>query len=177
MSNVLRRTRGYAFEYMLVLALNKHGWIGRRLGGTSTGLPDIVATHEKSDTLISLEAKSTVGNHVYVPHDQILRCGDILKMFSKYDNKHVVFAFKFSGKTKARPLRYYFLVCNLLGSLSDIESIGCNYKGDIKINTIENKKPSDILWYDTYYDIERLKSGVTLKSSVTNEMWFGARTV
>ncbi len=43
----IRRSRGYAFEHGLVERFNGLGdWRARRLGGSSTGLPDIVADGE-----------------------------------------------------------------------------------------------------------------------------------
>ena len=51
MTNI-RRSRGYNFEYRLVKQLNTGEWIARRLGGSSTGLPDIVAVNNTDSIII-----------------------------------------------------------------------------------------------------------------------------
>ena len=48
--------------------------MARRLGGSSTGLPDIVAVNNTESILLSIEAKSGTSNSIYVPDDQIGRC-------------------------------------------------------------------------------------------------------
>ena len=46
--NKKRRSRGYSFEHNLVININAlPDWYARRLGGSSTGLPDIVAVNNK----------------------------------------------------------------------------------------------------------------------------------
>ena len=70
MTNI-RRSRGYNFEYRLVKQLNSKKWIARRLGGSSTGLPDIVAVNNSESILLSIEAKTATSNSIYVPQDQI----------------------------------------------------------------------------------------------------------
>ena len=89
----LRRSRGYSYEHSLVQRLNDKFWIARRLGGSSTGLPDIVAVNNKEATLLSIEAKSGTGDALYVQPDQIQRCLLIRDMFGYYDTKHVIFSF------------------------------------------------------------------------------------
>lgn len=61
--------------------LNNEIWIARRLGGSSTGLPDIVAVNNQNAILLSIEAKSGTGDALYVQPDQIQRCLLIRDMF------------------------------------------------------------------------------------------------
>ncbi|MDN5844756.1 MAG: hypothetical protein L0H53_00605, partial [Candidatus Nitrosocosmicus sp.] len=109
--NRQRRSRGYNFEYSIVNAFNNHrskDWSARRLGGSSSGLPDIVATNKHKSVLYSIEAKSGESNILYIPRDQIERCLDITDTFlTAYQNRYIVFAFKFKGnKSKKTKLRY-----------------------------------------------------------------------
>lgn len=107
MTNI-RRSRGYAFEHGLVDKLNETpNWGARRLGGSSTGLPDIVATNNVSGILLAIECKSTQGSAVYIPPDQVIRCVEVCKMFSWYKERHVIFAAKFM-RSKTRRLRYFY---------------------------------------------------------------------
>ena len=50
-----------------------HWIVPRRLGGSSTGLPDIVAVNNKEATLLSIEAKSGTGDALYV---RPINCND-----------------------------------------------------------------------------------------------------
>jgi Holliday junction resolvase len=63
--------------------------IARRLGGSSTGLPDIVAANNKDAILLSIEAKSGSGDALYVHPDQIQRCILIRDTFAYYETRHV----------------------------------------------------------------------------------------
>ena len=51
----------------------------KRLGGSSVGLPDIVAVNNNKGILLVIEAKSGTGESLYVPSDQIERCFSIVK--------------------------------------------------------------------------------------------------
>ena len=107
--NRFRRNRGYSFEHGIILYLEKIGWRAKRLGGSSTKLPDVLATHD--DTIYSMEAKSIMlptTRTAFIPFDQVHRCIDMLTMFSMYKNRYVVFAFKFSLKGSPRPKYHYF---------------------------------------------------------------------
>lgn len=112
--NKTRRSRGYNFEYAIVNAFNGHkskDWHARRLGGSSTGLPDIVATNKRKSVLYAIEAKSGESNILYIERDQIERCQDITdKFLTAYDSRFVVFAFKFKGKKGGRKLQYRFIL-------------------------------------------------------------------
>ncbi len=106
--NRISRSRGYSFEHNIVQYLEKIGWRAKRLGGSSTNLPDILATHR--DTMYSMEAKSVMmpaKKSALIPYDQVLRCIDMLTMFPVYSEQYLVFAFKFSLKGY-RPAYHYF---------------------------------------------------------------------
>lgn len=132
-------SRGYAFEKYIVEQFNKkEGWQARRLGGTSTGLPDIVTTNK--NTILAIEAKSTASKFTFVPNDEIKRCADILDMFSIYKNKDIMLAFKFKALKGVRKLRYYFYIVKDIKNIDNIKSISCNYDGKLKLNPYEKDK-------------------------------------
>lgn len=109
--NKTRRSRGYNFEYGLVNEFNsKDDWTARRLGGSSTGLPDIVVTNNYKSILYAIECKSGESNILYIPEDQIIRCKWITDKFLQiYEGRFIVFAFKFKG-TKTRKLQYRIIL-------------------------------------------------------------------
>jgi Holliday junction resolvase len=135
----IRRTRGYSYEHTLVQRLNNGSWIARRLGGSSTGLPDIVAVNNKEATLLSIEAKSGTGDALYVRADQLQRCLLIKEMFGYYKTKHVVLAFKFMRKKRLtrkkcvvyenRKLIEYYKVADKLSKPDSIPVVKCTYNG------------------------------------------------
>lgn len=139
MTNI-RRSRGYNFEHRLVKQLNSKEWIARRLGGSSTGLPDIVAVNNRDSVLLSIEAKSATGNSIYVPQDQILRCYMITKMFEVYRERHIILAFKFMrikrqvvcGETiyVPRKTKEYYKILKFKKTPKIFPVIKCNYEGD-----------------------------------------------
>lgn len=139
MTNI-RRSRGYSFEHKLVRQLSNGDWIARRLGGSSTGLPDIVAVNNKKSVLLSIEAKSATGNSIYVPPDQIGRCFDITKMFEAYRERYIILAFKFmrlkrqviKGEVKYSPRKgkLYFKIISFKKTPKVYPTIKCNYDGD-----------------------------------------------
>jgi Holliday junction resolvase len=107
--NRTRKNRGYSFEHGIVQFLQNIGWKAKRLGGSSTNLPDILATHDK--TMYSMEAKSVMmplTKKAMIPFDQVFRCIEMLTMFPVYEEKYLVFAFKFSLKGSSRPTYHYF---------------------------------------------------------------------
>ena len=135
----IRRSRGYSYEHTLVQRLNNGSWIARRLGGSSTGLPDIVAVNNKEATLLSIEAKSGTGDVLYVRPDQIQRCLLIRDMFGYYKTKHVILAFKFMRKKRftrkkqviyeKRRLIEYYKIADKLHKLENIPVVKCTYGG------------------------------------------------
>lgn len=79
------------FESWLVDKFNSlPDWEARRLGGASTGLPDLIAVNNKLSILYAIEAKSLRGNSVDIPPDEIKRCQDIVNMFSIYSGYTIV---------------------------------------------------------------------------------------
>ena len=107
----LRRSRGYVFENTIVKILNdSSNWGGVRLGSPSTKLPDVMGINNMYKTVIAIEAKSTVGNLVYVPQDQIERCINWVNQFGVYDVKIVILAFKFGQVPRERKLTYFYKI-------------------------------------------------------------------
>lgn len=139
MGNNIRRSRGYAFEHGLVERLNKHGFAARRLGGSSTGLPDIVAVNNEKGILLTIEAKSGTSDILYVPPDQIERCMLVTEMFAIYPTRHIVFAFKFMSKKRfrrknatvyeQRRLVEYYKVADGLAGVKPVPIVKCTYDG------------------------------------------------
>jgi Holliday junction resolvase len=136
----IRRSRGYNFEHKLVKKLNIGEWTARRLGGSSTGLPDIVAVNNKESVLLSIEAKSGTSDSIYVPNDQIDRCFLITEMFGAYNDRHIILAFKFmrkkrliiGGERKYQPrkIREYYKIIKFKHKPKNFPIIKCNYNGD-----------------------------------------------
>jgi Holliday junction resolvase len=123
----------------LVQRLNNGSWIARRLGGSSTGLPDIVAVNNNEATLLSIEAKSGTADALYVRPDQIQRCLLIRDMFGYYKTKHVILAFKFMRKKRftrkkevvyeKRRLIEYYKNADRLNKFESIPIVKCTYDG------------------------------------------------
>jgi Holliday junction resolvase len=135
----IRRSRGYNFEHTLVQRLNNGKWRARRLGGSSTGLPDIVAVNNDAGILLTIEAKSGTSDILYVPVDQIERCLIVRKMFSIYPERHIILAFKFMGKKRfrrknetvyeSRRLIEYYKVADIAVRMKTLPIIKCTYDG------------------------------------------------
>ena len=136
----IRRSRGYSFEHTLALRLNQGNWNARRLGGSSVGLPDIIAVNNKDAVLLSIEAKSGTGDVLYVPSDQTVRCLLISSMFSFYCERHSILAFKFSRKKRykrmgkivyeKRKLVEYYKIADRFENRKNIPIIKCTYEGE-----------------------------------------------
>jgi len=140
--NNLRRQRGYSWETSIVDFFNsKMGYVSRRLGGSSSGLPDIITTHNDSGTIYVFEAKSVTGTVAYIPNDQITRCLDVLKMFEYYPNRWMWFAFKFGvnkvdyqkRKKTNEKTKFYFFKVTLVSNLESIRFVSCNYNGELSL--------------------------------------------
>jgi Holliday junction resolvase len=135
----IRRSRGYNFEHTLVQRLNNGHWRARRLGGSSTGLPDIVAVNNDSGILLTVEAKSGTSDILYVPVDQIERCIIVRNMFGIYPERHIILAFKFMGKKRfrrknetvyeSRRLMEYYKVADIVTGMKSLPIIKCTYDG------------------------------------------------
>jgi Holliday junction resolvase len=135
----IRRSRGYAYEHTLVQRLNNGAWHARRLGGSSTGLPDIVAVNNADGILLTIEAKSGTSDILYVPQDQVERCLLIRNMFGIYSQRHIILAFKFMSKKRFRrknetvyenrKLLEYYKVADVVADMRVIPIIKCTYDG------------------------------------------------
>jgi Holliday junction resolvase len=155
MTHTLKMARGYRFEKgHIVKELSKGGWCCERLGGSSMGMPDEVATNNDKGVLLAIEAKSTIGDYAQIPYDQLERCNKICRMFDYYLQKCIVLAFKFAGIPKKRKLRYYFFCIYTPVDLKNIKNISCNYNGTIRFNGMPKE---DTLSYSIHHSIEELK--------------------
>lgn len=145
--NKTSRQRGYALEYDIVQAFNQHTskeWTARRLGGASSGLPDIVATNNEKSILYAIECKSGESNILYIPKDQIDRCKEITdKLLKTYNTRFVVFAFKFKGKKGTyihRKLQYRFVLISSQYALpKHLKGVSYNIRTET-LNTHESYK-------------------------------------
>lgn len=117
--NKTRRNRGYTFEDKIRKKVNEIDnqrlWHCRRLGGSSTGLPDLVITfNQYMGALVAMECKSTKDNYVLeIPADQVQRCIDVLDVFGMYGCKSVGFGFYFAKSEKCKrdkPIQAYWLM-------------------------------------------------------------------
>ena len=119
--------------------MNNGAWHARRLGGSSTGLPDIVAVNNTSGILLTIEAKSGTSDMLYVPQDQVERCLMIRNMFEIYPERHVILAFKFMSKKRfrrknetvyeSRKLLEYYKVADAVADMGVLPIIKCTYDG------------------------------------------------
>lgn len=124
----IRRSRGYSFETYLVKRFIDCGWGARRLGGVSTGLPDVVAVNNSTSTLYAIEAKSKRENSVEVPGDEIHRCIGIVDMFSLYKHRKAIVATRL-GDNRKPVYRYWPVgrnptIYKAIARLNNIEIFG-----------------------------------------------------
>lgn len=165
----LRRGRGYSFEHSIVQRINNaENWHARRLGGTSVSLPDVMATHVglkapnnplhvPSTVLLSIEAKSGAGTELFVPQKQVQRCFDALEIFTAYQSRYVVMAFKFFSKLRTtkqvdgvrvkgyetRELREYYYTITSWMPVTDYK---CKYDGKLFYKSISHGSPDYGKW-------------------------------
>lgn len=135
----IRRSRGYSYEHALVQRLNNGTWNARRLGGSSTGLPDIVAVNNADGILLTIEAKSGTSDILYVPQDQLERCLVVRNMFGIYPERHIILAFKFMSKKRfrrknetvyeSRKLLEYYKVADVIAGMKVLPIVKCTYDG------------------------------------------------
>jgi hypothetical protein len=161
MSYNFRRSRGYTFEQKEMVGFfdSRDNWHARRLGGTSTGMPDVLITNNKDSILWSVECKSMTAKDVndpnnqkgYIPQDQIQRCYSMLDMFSVYIQKNVVFAFKFATK-KPRKHHYFFFKIH---GMTNIKSLICTTDGEVR-TTKQSKDIPCAIAYAKYKTFEKL---------------------
>lgn len=168
-----RQRRGYTFEKQLVTEFNKGNWKARRLGGSSSGLPDVGIVNNSESILYSVEAKSTVYNFCEIPRKQILRCIEFLDLFSAYKKRNVIFAFRFATKrsllaantkikiTREKPV-YYFFIIKEFKRLDEIEVFTCNSKGKITFR-IKGYDPTKEYDFDDFVEMDHVTSIAELK--------------
>ena len=153
-----RRERGYRFEKTIVDFFNgpkSVDWNARRLGGSSTGLPDVVITNNIKNVVFTVEAKSTVGNVCYIQNDQICRCLDVLDVFSVYRQKNIVFAFKFAKPKTSKGLQYWFFRVENNPFMREIKTLKCRFDGKLSYT---RKMDWDFrISFEKYSDIELLR--------------------
>jgi Holliday junction resolvase len=168
----IRRSRGYNYEHTLVQRLNNGQWSARRLGGSSTGLPDIVAVNNEAGILLTIEAKSGTSDILYVPLDQIDRCLMVRNMFAIYPERHIILAFKFMGKKRfrrknetvyqSRRLMEYYKVADIVVGMKPLPIIKCTYDGKTYAIFPNKTRRLDLPEYSMpFYKIERPVSIMT----------------
>ena len=131
-----RRQRGYQWEDTLVKRFNAlDSWKAFRLGSPSVALPDILCVNNHESKIFTIEAKSGTGTSLMVPFDQITRCMNWTENFTIYNNRKVIFAFKFlskkrigKGEYEKRELREYYKIWD---SKQPLINIVCKYDGSV----------------------------------------------
>lgn len=154
------------FEHDLVKRFRASlAWHAERLGGSSTGLPDIVAVNNNESIILAIEAKSGSTDYLYVPSDQITRCMNILRMFSVYQTKLGILAFKFISKKwknkgiyAFRPIKEYVKVVNQVFDDSTMPTVRCTYDGETTV--IVGKESTPITFPD--FNMEPLNYNIKL---------------
>ena len=131
-----RRQRGYQWEDTLVKRFNAlKSWKAFRLGSPSVALPDILCVNNHESKIFTIEAKSGTGTSLMVPFDQITRCMNWTENFTIYNNRKVIFAFKFlskkrigKGEYEKRELREYYKIWD---NAQPLNNIVCKYDGTV----------------------------------------------
>lgn len=173
----LRSGRGYYFETKIVADFNDNdpdpekdqGWYSKRLGGSSSGLPDVIVTNNKQSILWSMECKSRTakteeeknGKLAVIPPIQIQRCYDMFNMFSIYKTKNVVFAFKFNIKKPRSAVFHFFKILRM----ENVKSVMCSRDGKLTFTAMDKSK-LPIIFYFYYDSIEGLKHNEHVSSHV-----------
>lgn len=105
--NKKSRRRGYDFENWLVKEVSSYPyWGARRLGGSSTGLPDVMMSYTKEEMhndgliwktiILAVECKEGENNTLYVEREQVRRAYvAITALWQSIDSKWILLAFKF----------------------------------------------------------------------------------
>jgi len=141
--NKIRRGRGYSWEHEMVIDINKiSAWKCRRLGGSSAGLPDLIAVNNQESKLLVFECKATKQAKVlYVPEKEIRRCFAIVDMFSIYGDRTVVVSFKFG---RPHNNEYHFIVDDRCYDLMDrFVKLMCTVKGECIFYYVSNETIHD----------------------------------
>jgi len=127
MNNKLKKQRGRSFEVHIKEMFESHGFSSYAIGSNSKDVPDVVAWHDTSRTVVAVEAKSTASKYCLVPAKQIHRCVDFINDLGLYTKKFVILAFKFKSSSKdKRKLKYHYKIIEYSIFLSNIS---CNYDG------------------------------------------------
>lgn len=125
----ITRSRGYAFERYVVERFLKKGYFSFRLGGTTQTMPDVHAI--VCNKVYGIECKSTQGNVVKFPAEQILRCFDWVNHLPLYEPT-VILACKFKGNS-SRKLKYSYYQAKLIDGMNDSKKV-TNPKGYITVS-------------------------------------------
>ena len=105
-SSRLRRQRGYSFERQVVDMFNEDGWYSVRLGAPSIELPDVFCINNASSSVVAAECKSTRGDRIVVPNEQIRRCRDWVGRLEPYEHRHALVACLFAADRENDRMRH-----------------------------------------------------------------------
>ena len=105
-SSRLRRQRGYSFEKWVADAFNEDGWYSVRLGAPSIELPDVFCINNASSSVVAAECKSTRGDRIVVPNEQIRRCRDWVGRLEPYAHRHAIVACLFAADRENDRMRH-----------------------------------------------------------------------
>ena len=141
------------------------------MGGSSTGLPDIVAVNNEAGILLTIEAKSGTSDNLYVPQDQLERCLVVRNMFGIYPQRHIILAFKFMNKKRfrrknetvyeSRRLMEYYKVADIVANMRVLPTIvKCTYDG--KTSAIVKNKSISLKMPDYTMPFHKLARQVTV---------------
>ena len=130
--NKKSRQRGYDFENWLVKEVSSYpSWGARRLGGSSTGLPDVMMSYAKEEMhnsgmkwetiIVATECKEGESNTLYVEREQVRRAyAAITQLWQSIDTKWILLAFKFLRNKTQYKARTQTLIRFVLIPYSDI---------------------------------------------------------
>jgi Holliday junction resolvase len=146
------------------------------LGGSSTGLPDIVAVNNDAGIMLTIEAKSGTSDILYVPQDQIERCIVVRNMFGIYPQRHIILAFKFMNKKRfrrknqtvyeSRRLIEYYKVADVVTGMKVIPTIiKCTYDG--KTYAIHKNRTTSLKMPDYAMPFQKLVHRVNVIAPLT----------
>ena len=105
-SSRLRRQRGYSFERWVADVFNEDGWYSVRLGAPSIELPDVFCINNASSSVVAAECKSTRGDRIVVPNEQIRRCRDWVGRLEPYEHRHAIVACLFAADRENDRMRH-----------------------------------------------------------------------
>ena len=85
---------------------NEDGWYSVRLGAPSIELPDVFCINNESFSVVAAECKSTRGDRIVVPGEQIRRCRDWVGRLRLYDHRHAIVACLFAADRENDRMRH-----------------------------------------------------------------------